>query len=233
MTNTLLTLHDPAVARRYYAEGLWRRDTLYTLLCDHAARRPEAFAVREGSRRLTWGELRAHGRCGRRRSRRGRAEARRAGRGLAAEPGRGGRDPARLLAPGLCLQPVAAPELHGRRDRRAAVAHPRRGVVRRSPAMAPTRDTADIFAAAAALPSLRRVYTLGGLARATRRRFPQPRWRPPLPAGRRRPRQDRLSRLHLGHDRRRRRASCIRTTPCSPTAARWSRTGITTSARSC
>ena len=45
MTNTLLTLHDPALARRYYAEGLWRKDTLYTLLCDHAARRPEAFAV--------------------------------------------------------------------------------------------------------------------------------------------------------------------------------------------
>ena len=32
MTNTLLTLHDPAAARRYYAEGLWRDDTLYTLL---------------------------------------------------------------------------------------------------------------------------------------------------------------------------------------------------------
>ena len=32
MTNTLLTLHDPEAARRYYAEGLWRADTLYTLL---------------------------------------------------------------------------------------------------------------------------------------------------------------------------------------------------------
>jgi acyl-CoA synthetase len=58
MTNTVLTLHDPAMARRYYAEGLWRRDTLYTLLCDHAARRPTAFAVRDGRRRLTWNELR-------------------------------------------------------------------------------------------------------------------------------------------------------------------------------
>src|ERR1700732_121661 len=58
MTNTLLTLHDPAVARRYYAEGLWRKDTLYTLLCGHAARRPEAFAVRDSRRRLSWGELR-------------------------------------------------------------------------------------------------------------------------------------------------------------------------------
>ncbi len=59
MTNTLLTLHDPEMARRYYAEGLWRQDTLYTLLCDHAARRPEAFAVRDGQRRLCWSELRA------------------------------------------------------------------------------------------------------------------------------------------------------------------------------
>src|SRR5712675_75378 len=58
MTNTLLTLHDPALARRYYTEGLWRKDTLYTLLCGHAARRPEAFAVRDGGRRLSWSELR-------------------------------------------------------------------------------------------------------------------------------------------------------------------------------
>src|SRR5262249_54456132 len=58
MTNTLLTLHDPALAQRYYAEGLWRRDTLYALLCEHAARRPEAFAVRDGRRRLSWRELR-------------------------------------------------------------------------------------------------------------------------------------------------------------------------------
>src|SRR6516164_7758173 len=47
------------MARRYYAEGQWRRDTLYTLLCDHAMRRPAAFAVRDGQRRLSWSELRA------------------------------------------------------------------------------------------------------------------------------------------------------------------------------
>src|SRR3984893_7171079 len=57
MTNTLLTLHDPEMAARYYAEGLWRKDTLYTLLCDHAARRPDDFALRDGARRLNWGEL--------------------------------------------------------------------------------------------------------------------------------------------------------------------------------
>jgi acyl-CoA synthetase len=59
MTNTLLTLHDPEAARRYYAEGLWREDTLYTLLAQHAARRPDAFAVRDSRQRLTWAELKA------------------------------------------------------------------------------------------------------------------------------------------------------------------------------
>jgi len=57
MTNTLLTLHDPAAARRYYAEGLWRDDTLYTLLEKHAAERPGAFALRDAGNRLTWREL--------------------------------------------------------------------------------------------------------------------------------------------------------------------------------
>src|ERR1043166_9742644 len=57
MTNTLLTLHDPEAARHYYAEGLWRADTLYTLLAQHAGRRPDAFALRDSRRRLTWAEL--------------------------------------------------------------------------------------------------------------------------------------------------------------------------------
>jgi len=57
MTNTLLTLHDPAAARRYYDAGLWRNDTLYTLLCDHASRRPDDYALRDGTRRLTWRAL--------------------------------------------------------------------------------------------------------------------------------------------------------------------------------
>ena len=57
MTNTLLTLHDPAAARRYYAEGLWRDDTLYTLLARHAGERPDAPALRDADRRLSWHEL--------------------------------------------------------------------------------------------------------------------------------------------------------------------------------
>ncbi|HYC45028.1 MAG TPA: class I adenylate-forming enzyme family protein [Burkholderiales bacterium] len=55
--STILTLHDPQVARRYYAEGHWRDDTLYTLLRTHAATRGDAFALRDGTRRLTWNAL--------------------------------------------------------------------------------------------------------------------------------------------------------------------------------
>lgn len=54
---TLLTLHDPATARRYYDAGLWRGETFYALLAQHAARRPAGFALRDGRRRLTWREL--------------------------------------------------------------------------------------------------------------------------------------------------------------------------------
>jgi acyl-CoA synthetase len=57
MTNTLLTLHDPAAARRYYAAGLWRDDTFYTLLAQHAAERPDAPALRDATRRLSWAGL--------------------------------------------------------------------------------------------------------------------------------------------------------------------------------
>ncbi|MGA8402257.1 MAG: class I adenylate-forming enzyme family protein [Stellaceae bacterium] len=57
MTNTLLTLHDPAAARRYYAAGLWREDTFYTLLQKHAAERPLAPALRDATRRLNWAEV--------------------------------------------------------------------------------------------------------------------------------------------------------------------------------
>jgi acyl-CoA synthetase len=57
MTNTLLTLHDPAAARRYYDAGLWRDDTLYSLVAGHAATRPDAHALRDSERRLTWREL--------------------------------------------------------------------------------------------------------------------------------------------------------------------------------
>ena len=55
--STILTLHDPQLARRYYAEGHWRSDTLYSLLRQHAEARPEAYALRDSRGRLTWSAL--------------------------------------------------------------------------------------------------------------------------------------------------------------------------------
>jgi acyl-CoA synthetase len=54
---TILTLHDPQTARAYYREGLWQEHTLYSLLRDHASSRPAAFALRDSVHRLTWSEL--------------------------------------------------------------------------------------------------------------------------------------------------------------------------------
>ncbi|MGZ5139756.1 MAG: class I adenylate-forming enzyme family protein [Burkholderiales bacterium] len=55
--STILTLHDPQVAQRYYAQGHWRSDTLYTLLRHHANVRPDAYALRDSCQRLTWQAL--------------------------------------------------------------------------------------------------------------------------------------------------------------------------------
>ena len=197
MTNTLLTLHDPELARRYYEQGLWRRDTLYSAAvraCGAAARRFR------GTRRNSAADLAraaVDGRCGCRRSAHGRAEARRAGVGMAAQPGRVGRGVARLLAPGLCLQPVAASELPGRRDRRIAVAHPRGGVVRparlrrRCAHRRHLRCRPGAAVIAADLCARRRPDRCRALPDRTRA----------AAAARCRSRQDRLSRLYLGHDR--------------------------------
>ena len=53
----LLTLHDPQDARRYYENGVWTADTFYSLMAGNAAVRPDAWAARDGTRRLTWDEL--------------------------------------------------------------------------------------------------------------------------------------------------------------------------------
>ncbi|MDD9925735.1 MAG: class I adenylate-forming enzyme family protein, partial [Rhodospirillaceae bacterium] len=55
--STLLTRHDPREAQRYYEEGLWRDDTFYSLVAGHADTRPDAFALRDSQRRLTWREV--------------------------------------------------------------------------------------------------------------------------------------------------------------------------------
>ena len=54
----ILTLHDPRTARSYYDAGHWQDDTLYALVRRHADERPEAFALRDSRRRLTWKAVR-------------------------------------------------------------------------------------------------------------------------------------------------------------------------------
>src|SRR5207248_10191293 len=158
MTNTLLTLHDPAAARRYYADGLWRADTLYTLLAEHAARRPEAFALRDAARRLCWAELQAM------------VDA------VAADLDEAGLKrgervavwlPNRVEAVAVFLACsrqgyVCNPSLH--RNYTVAeilelLTRTRAAALFAQPGYGADADRADIFAAAAALPSLRRIYT--------------------------------------------------------------------------
>lgn len=52
-----LTLHNPADARRYYQQGLWRNDTFYSLLSAHAKEQPQGPALQDGRRTVTWSEL--------------------------------------------------------------------------------------------------------------------------------------------------------------------------------
>jgi acyl-CoA synthetase len=160
MTNTLLTLHDPEVAARYYAEGLWRQDTLYTLLADHAARRPDAFALHDAARRLTWTELQA------------------VADSVAADLDRAGLKrgervavwlPNRVEAVAVFLACsrqgyVCNPSLH--RNYTVAeivelLARTRAAALFAQPGYGADAGAADIFAMAAAMPTLRRVYTLG------------------------------------------------------------------------
>jgi acyl-CoA synthetase (AMP-forming)/AMP-acid ligase II len=54
---TILTLHDPQIARAFYEAGHWQADTMYALAVRHAAARPGAWALRDSQRRLTWKEL--------------------------------------------------------------------------------------------------------------------------------------------------------------------------------
>jgi len=160
VTNTLLTLHDPAAARRYYAQGLWRDDTFYALLQKHAGKRPDAYALRDANRRLTWAELLT------------------AVEAVAADLDTAGLKRGERVAVWLpnrveavivflaCSRQgyVCNPSLHQnytvaeiislleRTNAAALFAQPDYG--------ADTR-TADIFAAAAVLPSLRKIYSLG------------------------------------------------------------------------
>ena len=53
------SLHEPEDRARYYAQGLWRDETFYDLLCRQADAQPEAFALRDSRRRLNWRNLHA------------------------------------------------------------------------------------------------------------------------------------------------------------------------------
>ena len=54
----LLTLLDPRQARHWVDQGIWSTDTLYDCLAHQAEVRPEAFALRDASVRVTWAGLR-------------------------------------------------------------------------------------------------------------------------------------------------------------------------------
>jgi acyl-CoA synthetase (AMP-forming)/AMP-acid ligase II len=179
MTNTILTLHDPEAARHYYAAGLWREDTLYTLLARHAARRPAAFALRDGRRRLTWAELQTI------------VDAVAADLD-AADLKRGERVavwlPNRVEAVAVLLACsrqgyVCNPSLHRNYTVVEIVellTRTRAAALLAQPGYGADAHRADIFAAVSELPNLRRVYTLGdGPANATP--FPAPGSSPPLP----------------------------------------------------
>ena len=55
----LLTLHDPAQARHYYATGAWQGDTLYSLAAHWAETRGARPAVRDPYRQLDWATLKS------------------------------------------------------------------------------------------------------------------------------------------------------------------------------
>ena len=57
MSSRFLTLHDPATARRFYEQGLWRDETFYDLLAAHAGARPDDIALRDGRQSLSWRDL--------------------------------------------------------------------------------------------------------------------------------------------------------------------------------
>ena len=205
--NTILTLHDPERAREYYIEGVWQTDTMYGCLRDHAEARPDSWALRDASLRLTWRELASW------------VDA------VAADLHRAGVKrgqrvsvwlPNRVEAVVVFLACsrngyVCNPSLHQNYTVgeivRSAGAHqmPRR--CSRSPATAPTRHAHDIFAAAHALArDEARVPPRSSRRGAAGRRdgvrgFPNARRSraslPPVDQSR----QGRLPRVHVRHDR--------------------------------
>jgi acyl-CoA synthetase len=57
MRNTMLSLLSKSTIDRYTSLGFWRDDTIYALAAAHARRTPDAFAVHDGAGRLTYRAL--------------------------------------------------------------------------------------------------------------------------------------------------------------------------------
>ena len=55
--NTILTRLSAELIEKYEAEGFWQGDTIYALVRWHAQHTPQAFAVRDRFRRLTYAQL--------------------------------------------------------------------------------------------------------------------------------------------------------------------------------
>jgi acyl-CoA synthetase len=55
--NTILTRLSAELIQKYETEGFWGHDTIYALVRGHAQRTPDAFAVRDRLRRITYRQL--------------------------------------------------------------------------------------------------------------------------------------------------------------------------------
>ncbi len=174
----ILTLHDPQTAREYYARGVWRADTLYTLMREHARVRPQAYALRDSRRRITWSQLARW------------VDA------LAAELHAAGLKQGQRVSVWLpnriesvviflaCSRNgyVCNPSLHQNytvRDITQLLERIQSAVLFAQAGYGADADTADIFAAARALPGMKRVYRLlpagaGAAAQDDYAAFPSP-----------------------------------------------------------
>jgi acyl-CoA synthetase (AMP-forming)/AMP-acid ligase II len=172
MTNTLLTLHDPASARRHYEAGLWREETLYTLVQRHTRERPDAYALRDATMRLTWAELLT------------------AVDAVAADLDAAGLKPGERVAVWLpnrveavvvflaCARNgyVCNPSLHQNytvAELLELLERTRAAALFAQPGYGADARTTDIFAAAADLPSIRKLYSVGPLGYGAAAAFPR------------------------------------------------------------
>ncbi|MGE3935161.1 MAG: class I adenylate-forming enzyme family protein [Rhodospirillaceae bacterium] len=57
MASTVLSLLSAAAIETHYRQGFWRDETIWQVAAGHAARTPDAVAVRDRARSLTWRQL--------------------------------------------------------------------------------------------------------------------------------------------------------------------------------